>query len=224
MTASVLRSTIATKVLMAACGIGLVGFALVHMLGHLQVFGGRNVYNAYAQTLQNLGALKWVARLGLLGILVVHVRSGVMMAQRNRAARPHDYATRSFQRATTQGRTMLLTGIAFVAFLLYHLAHFTLGWVHPEYFHTLDSLGRPDVYGNFVRSFQHPLITLLYLVAVFAVAMHCTHATSSALRTLGLSTGRFRRACEAAGPVVGVAVLAGFACVPLACLLGLVQP
>ncbi|MBX7077851.1 MAG: succinate dehydrogenase cytochrome b subunit [Nannocystaceae bacterium] len=224
MTTDILRTTIAAKVTMALSGAGLVLFALAHMAGHLQVFGGREVYNHYAETLQGLGAIKWAVRAGLLGILLVHVRAGVLLSQRNRAARPQAYALRRLQRTTTHGRAMLLTGVAFLAFILYHLAHFTLGWVHPQFFHAVDSLGRPDVYGNFVRSFQHPLITITYLGASLAVAMHATHATSSLLRTLGLSHGRFRRACEAAGPVVGVALLAGFACVPLACLLRLIQP
>ncbi|MFO0635527.1 MAG: hypothetical protein U0168_22015 [Nannocystaceae bacterium] len=79
------------------------------------------------------------------------------------------------------------------------------GWVHPQYFDAVDSLGRPDVYGSFVRSFQHPLITSAYLGASLAVAMHATHATSSLLRTLGLSAAASAARVQAAGPVVGVA-------------------
>jgi succinate dehydrogenase / fumarate reductase cytochrome b subunit len=219
-----LRSTIGLKVLMAVSGLGLVGFAIVHMLGHLQVFAGRDAYNAYAETLQSLGALKWAARLGLVGILVLHIGCALTLSRRNKAARPQQYAVRRMQRATGYGRAMLLTGVVFVAFIVYHLAHFTLGWVHPEYFHLVDSVKRPDIYGNFVRSFQSPIITATYLVAVVAVAMHATHATSSMLRTLGVSQGGTRKVCERAGATVGVALLAGFACVPIACLLGLVVP
>jgi succinate dehydrogenase / fumarate reductase cytochrome b subunit len=188
------------------------------------VFVGREAYNSYAQTLQSLGALKWGARGGLVAMLVLHVGCALTLSRRNRAARPQEYAVRRMQRATGYGRAMLLTGFVFVAFILYHLAHFTLGWVHPQYFHVVDPLGRTDIYGNFVRSFQSPIITGAYLVAVLAVSMHATHATSSMLRTLGFSRGRSRKVCETAGAVVGVALLAGFACVPIACLFGLVQP
>lgn len=222
--AKALRSTIGLKLLMAVSGLGLVGFAVVHMLGHLQMFGGRDAYNSYAATLQGLGAIKWVARLGLLAAVAVHIVCGVTLARRNRQARPAGYAVRKSLRATSYGRAMLLTGLVFLAFLLYHLAHFTLGWVHPQHFAATDSLGRPDIYGNFARSFANPLITAAYVVASIAVAMHATHATSSLLRTLGLSQGRARRICELAGSTVGVALLSGFASVPIACLLGLVTP
>lgn len=216
--------TIGLKLLMAASGLALVGFAVVHMLGHLQVFAGRDAYNAYAATLQGLGAIKWAARGGLLAALVVHVACGVSLSRRNRAARTVGYTAQRLRRTTGYGRAMLLTGVVFVAFLLYHLAHFTLGWVHPEHFSAVDSLGRTDIYGNFVRSFGNPIIVVTYCVASVAVAMHATHATSSMLRPLGLSQGRLRKLCERAGATVGVALLAGFACVPVACLLGLVAP
>jgi succinate dehydrogenase / fumarate reductase, cytochrome b subunit len=218
------RGTVGLKLLMAISGVGLVGFALVHMLGHLQVFGGRDAYNHYAETLQGLGAIKWVVRLGLLGALAVHVACGVTLSRRNRAARPVGYTQRRMQRSTGYGRAMLLTGITFVAFLLYHLAHFTLGWVHGEYYDTFDAVGRPDVYGNFVRSFGNPAIVAAYVLASLAVSLHATHATSSMLRTLGVSQRRLRGACERAGAIVGVSLLAGFACVPLACLFGMVTP
>ena len=70
---SYVRSSVGAKQVMALTGLGLVLFALVHMLGHLGMFSGRDAYNSYAHMLQGLGALKWLARGGLLAILVVRV-------------------------------------------------------------------------------------------------------------------------------------------------------
>lgn len=218
------RSTIGFKLMMAISGFGLVAFAVQHMVGHLEMFRGRDAYNSYAAFMQGLGPIKWGARIGLLGALALHVYCGVVLSVRNKQARPQRYEAQHLQRATPYGRAMLLTGVAFVAFIIYHLAHFTLGWVHPEYFDAVDALGRPDVYGNFVRSFQFAPITIIYLVATIAVSMHVAHAASSMLRTLGLSTGRWRGACERLGPALGVITLVGFAIVPLACLVGFLQP
>jgi succinate dehydrogenase cytochrome b subunit len=218
------RTSIGMKVGMAAAGFGLVGFAVAHMIGHFEMFRGRDAYNSYAAFLQGLGPLLWVLRIGLLAAFVLHVWLGIAVSLRNRVARPVRYEAQRLQRATAYGRSMLLTGVAFVAFIVYHLAHFTLGWVHPEYFDMRDAAGRPDVYGNFVHSFQEPTITILYMIAVVAVSMHIAHAASSMLRTLGLSTGRWRPICEKAGPVLGAITLAGFAIVPLACLVGFLQP
>ena len=58
---------------MAITGLLLVLFALVHMLGHLQMFGGRDMYNAYAHFLQELWEVKWPTRLLLLVFLLVHL-------------------------------------------------------------------------------------------------------------------------------------------------------
>ena len=38
---------------MAVTGLAMVGFATVHMLGNLLIFGGRAVINGYAQALQD---------------------------------------------------------------------------------------------------------------------------------------------------------------------------
>src|SRR5262245_46831196 len=67
------RSSIGAKHVMAITGLLLVLFAIVHMLGHLQMFGGADMYNAYAHFLQNLWEVKWPVRVGLLALLVVHV-------------------------------------------------------------------------------------------------------------------------------------------------------
>ncbi|HUS28335.1 MAG TPA: hypothetical protein VMZ53_07495, partial [Kofleriaceae bacterium] len=54
-----LRSSIGAKHVMAVTGLLLLLFAIVHMIGHLQMFGGRDMYNDYASFLQNLWEVKW---------------------------------------------------------------------------------------------------------------------------------------------------------------------
>ena len=44
-------STIGKKAIMALTGLILSGFLVLHMLGNLQVFLGREVMNHYAETL-----------------------------------------------------------------------------------------------------------------------------------------------------------------------------
>ena len=53
---------------MAVSGLLLLLFAVVHMLGHLQMFGGQDMYNAYAHFLQDLWEVKWPTRIGLLAL------------------------------------------------------------------------------------------------------------------------------------------------------------
>src|SRR5262244_3283616 len=87
-----LRSSVGAKHAMAVTGLLLLLFAIVHMLGHLQMFGGRDMYNAYAHFLQELWEVKWPVRAGLLALLVIHVAVALVLVSRNRAARPVGYA------------------------------------------------------------------------------------------------------------------------------------
>ena len=64
------RSSIGAKHIMAVTGLLLFLFAIVHMIGHLQMFGGRDMYNAYAHFLQSLWEVKWPVRAGLLALLL----------------------------------------------------------------------------------------------------------------------------------------------------------
>jgi succinate dehydrogenase / fumarate reductase cytochrome b subunit len=218
-------TTIGLKVIMAASGLGLVGFVVFHMLGHLQVLaGGRDAYNAYAHFMYGLGGFLWAARAGLLGLLVVHVLSALKLKQRNDAAREAQYAVKKDQATTLFAKTMLATGAALLAFIGYHLAHFTLGLVHPERFDAVDAEGRHDVFGNFVYSFQDPLIFLLYAVAIALLCSHLAHACTSIFRTLGLMHGRFRPFMAKVGPALALFLVVGYLLPPLACLLRIVSP
>ena len=66
-------TSLGSKVLVAVSGLGLAGFVVFHMLGNLQVFQGAAALNGYADFLREMPILLWTARLGLLGIVVLHI-------------------------------------------------------------------------------------------------------------------------------------------------------
>lgn len=218
-----LTSNIALKVLMALTGLGLTGFVLVHMAGHLQMFAGKDAYNTYAHNLQSLGAIKWVARLGLLGMVGTHIGCAVTLKMRNQAARPVGYAGQLQRQRTSLAATIMLEGgLVVLAFIVYHLAHFTLGIVHTEGAHLVDG-DRRDIFTYFVMSFQNPVIVGTYLVACLALAAHLAHGVQSVFKTLGVAVGRYRPLVELIGPGLAGLVFFGFILPPLACFFGLVN-
>ena len=125
------RSSIGAKHVMAVTGLLLVLFAIIHMLGHLQMFGGQDMYNAYAHFLQELWEVKWPVRFGLLALLVVHVVLALALTAKNRSARATRYAVYRPVRSSWVGRSMALSGIIVLAFLIFHILHFTIGQVQP---------------------------------------------------------------------------------------------
>ena len=80
-------SSIGRKILMAATGLVLVGFATGHLVGNLQIFAHPDKINGYAHFLQSLGPALWGIRLFLLACVVIHVWAAVALALENHAAR-----------------------------------------------------------------------------------------------------------------------------------------
>jgi succinate dehydrogenase / fumarate reductase cytochrome b subunit len=124
------RSSVGSKYVMALTGLALIGFVLGHLGGNLLIYAGPDALNSYAHALKARPPLLWAARLGLLAIFLVHVALGARLTLQNTAARgPVRYFRERAVRASWAARHMMLTGLVLLAFLVYHLAHFTLGVV-----------------------------------------------------------------------------------------------
>ena len=216
------KSSIGAKVVMGVTGLMLIGFVIIHMLGNLQVFLGQEALNSYAKALHDLGGLLWVARFGLIGAVVLHIASGLRLASLNRAARPVRYAYETTVKATFASRYMRMSGIVVLAFIVYHLAHFTLGITHPEHKALVDSLGRPDVYSMVILGFQQPLISISYIIAMVLLWFHLNHGASSLFKSLGLRHPKYNSMIDKAGPAIATLVVGGNIIMPLAILAGII--
>ena len=222
--AALVDSSVGAKVLVALTGLGLVFYVVFHMIGNLKVFQGPDAINAYAYFLKHsLGALLWIARAGLLAIFVLHIALVIRLHHRAVAARPVPYQFPGSVRATVASRTMKWTGIVVGLFTLYHLAHFTLGWLHGVDLGRLDSQGRADVYYMVVAGFSNPVIAGLYVAAQLALFVHLLHGTQSAFQTLGLKNRRFAGLIWWLGFLIALAVLVGNLAIVLGVLLGWVK-
>lgn len=219
-----LTSTVGTKYLVAASGAILVTFVFFHMVGNLQIYLGPDALNSYAALVKSGGRLLWVARLGLLLALAVHVWGIARLSLRNRHARGGGYRLKRPLLSTFASRHMLLTGLVLLAFVTYHLMHFTVGVTHPEHFSLYDGQGRHDVYSMVVLGFREPPVALSYVVAMALLGLHLGHGVGSAFRSAGLSGPRLRSTFEGLGRLVAVLVVVGNISIPLACLFGLLQP
>lgn len=227
-------SSVGAKVLVALTGLGLTLYVVFHMIGNLKVFQGRDAINGYAHFLKHdLGMLLWIARGGLLLILVLHIVLAVRLKVRSVAARPVEYQYRRDVRSTTAGRTMIWTGIIIGLFTLYHLAHFTFGWVKGaetpsgefrNYLELTDEKGRHDVYAMVVAGFTDPALAVLYIVAQLALFVHLMHGVQSSFQTLGLKNRRFGSVIWWLGFLTALAVLAGNLAVVFGVVTGLVEP
>lgn len=219
------RSSVGAKHLMAVTGLVLSGFVLGHMAGNLLVLAGPDAINAYAHGLKTTPALLWGTRVVLLVAVLAHVGAGLRLAALNRAARPTRYVRFKPIRTPFYARVMPQTGLIVLAFIVYHLLHFTIGGVvQPETFAgapgNVDALGRPDVYTMMVAGFQNPLVAGSYLVAMALLCMHLAHGVSSMFQSVGFHHPKYHGLVRRAGPVFAGVIFAGNALIVLAIFTG----
>jgi len=217
------RSSVGSKVVMALTGLGLIVYVIFHMLGNLQVFEGPHALNSYSAFLREMPILLWTARIGLLSIAVVHIVLAIQLTLRNRRARPTAYAIRDYRQASLASRTMAVSGVVLLLFIVFHLLHLTAGVVDPSFSDRVDAEGYRDVYARLIHAFRNPLIVGLYVAGQLGLGLHVSHAVSSSLQSLGLEHAAFNRLFKSAGPAVALLVVLGNVAIILAVFLGIVR-
>ena len=216
-----LTSSIGRKILMAITGQAMVLFVVIHLLGNSSIFGWLpGGINAYAHHLHSLPAPIIIGfRLGLLVFACVHIWFGIQLTIENRGGRPQQYAVKSTQKATFASENMIWTGSLLVAFIVYHLLHFTFQVINPDtaaLTHLVD--GVPNVLGMVVAAFQNMFVTLIYAGAMLVLFLHLSHGIQSFFQTMGWSNDRVQPFITKTGTLVALVLFLGYAAIPLAIL------
>lgn len=211
------RSTIGKKVVMGVTGLIGLGFVIGHMAGNLQAFSGAEKLDAYGALLHGpLHELVLLARVVLIASVLLHVTAAYQLTMISRAARPVGYAGRKPQVSTLASKTLRWGGVLLLVFIVFHILHFTLGTVHPDFV-----VGK--IYRNLVTGFAVKWVAVFYLVAMIALGMHLFHGAWSSMRTLGLAPPSAHPLKRFLPVVLAVVVSSGFAAIPLAFLLGVLK-
>ena len=219
------RSTVGKKVIMAVTGAIWIAFVIAHVAGNLQAFAGREKLNAYSALLHGFGAEALLAmRVVLFIALVLHILMAFQLTQAARRARPVGYKQRDPQVSTIASRTMRWGGVLLLAFIIFHLLHFTTRQVDPAgWAHRFDAAGRYDIYGNIVASFQIWWVTAVYLVAMVLLGLHMWHGVWSFGRSLGVAQPSGNPLRRRIAPIVAIGLWLGFSMVPIAVMAGLIR-
>lgn len=224
-------SNVAAKYIMAVTGVVFALFVAVHMFGNLKVYAGPEKFNEYALWLRSLlmpllpfEGFLWLFRFALLACLVLHVWCAYLISARARAARG------SFRRKGLRGyssftaRTMPVTGIVLLLFVIFHILDLTAGvGVAPEGFQH-GSHTASYAYENLVASFQRPMVSLVYIVAMVMLFLHLAHGPWAAVSDFGVTVSqKVRSWLVLASGLFGLVVMAGNISIPVAVLLGIVR-
>ena len=216
------QSSLGKKYVMALTGLALFVFAVGHLLGNLQVFGPPELINTYAHFLKSKPGLLWAARLGLLACVGLHIAAAVTLSALNKAARPEGYAGGTAYGSTRASRTMLVSGVVILAFVVYHLAHFTalLPGINgvgdfSKLTTRLNGETVPDVYAMMVLGFQVWWVVVFYLAAQWLLFQHLGHGLASMFQSLGLRDHVWWPRVQCFAKTASIALFAGYAVIPI---------
>jgi len=205
------QSTVGKKVMMALSGVIIVGFVIGHFLGNLNLYRGQEALDDYAHLLQSLTPVLWGTRLLLLFAFGVHIWAAFSLWLRNTKARGSRYKKRQDLATDYAARTMIWSGPILLAFVVYHLLHFTILPAHPG-----------EVYRNVVEGFQVPLIAGVYMVGMVALGLHIYHGIYSAFQTMGASHPRYNSYRRDLAIAISAAITVGNLSFPISVLAGFV--
>jgi len=213
-------TTIGKKVGMAVSGLLLLGFVAGHLFGNLKIYLGQAKYDAYAEGLRTLGEplfaenqLLWIARLGLLAAVGLHILFAVQLTHAAGRARPVGYERKHDLSFSYASRTMRWGGVIVAGFVVYHLLHLTFGTVHADF--------RPgSVHHNVVAAFSRWPVALAYIACMLPLGLHLYHGAWSVTQTLGTDGPRVARVRRAVAAALALVVTLGNISIPVAVLAG----
>jgi succinate dehydrogenase / fumarate reductase cytochrome b subunit len=241
---SLFGSSIGRKVLMAVSGLILIGFVVGHLIGNLQIFAAPDHINGYAAFLRQLGPGLWIARIVVIAAVLIHVWAATVLTLENARARGSEpYAIKHTIRATLASRTMRITGYVVLAFLAYHLAHFTWGLTQKQTFketlprYTMADDYRvagfvtvkkgtvvEDVHSMVILGFQNAAVSAFYIIAVGLLSFHLLHGFDSMFQTFGLRSSRWAKGLRTVAIVFCAAYFFLNLTIPASVLLGRLTP
>ncbi|MGF1589798.1 MAG: succinate dehydrogenase cytochrome b subunit [Pleurocapsa sp.] len=217
-------SPIGKKIITGVTGLGLSLFVLLHLAGNLTLFAGSNQYNQLAHFLENLGILLYLIEFTLLGLAIFHVAIGVSIRLNTFQARPVGYSQfKSVGEPSKQSlssRSMLVTGVVLLGFLVLHLSTFKFG----TYYSTVvNGVEMRDLSSLVIEKFRNPVYAFGYTGVMVMLGVHLRHGIWSAWQSIGVLNSRISPAVYAIALVLAILIAIGFIALPLSIYFGLIK-
>jgi succinate dehydrogenase / fumarate reductase cytochrome b subunit len=214
------KSSIGKKWIAGISGGLLILFVLAHLAGNLTIYIGPygEGINVYAQALHASPLLLWGARSGLLLVFLIHIATTMTLVLENRRARPHRYAVKARVQSTIFARSMALSGLVVLSFLIFHVLQFAAGLSPHSHLYDLD--GRHDVAAMIILSFHNVWVSGFYLLSLVLLGMHLSHGISSVFQTFGLNGRKSFALIKHGALLVAWVLMLGFGSIPVAAVAG----
>ena len=219
------------KLIMAVTGLLFALFVVGHMAGNLKLYlpahGGEEALDEYGAFLRSMGeplfpheGALWIIRAVLLVAIIAHIYGAIALTTRSKASRG------KFRRSNLMGgldsfatKSMLVTGIVLLLFIIFHLLDLTLG-VQPI---APGDFVEGAVKANMIATFSRWPVTIVYVIAMCFLFLHLTHGIRLAASDLGITGAKWRQTFLILAYVIPAVVCIGNIVMPLSVALGLVS-
>ena len=215
-----LRTTVGKKFLVAVSGLLFAGFLVTHMVANLLLLFDGDAYNKYSHALITNPLLP-LAEFALVVFIVVHFGLALYLTVKNRPLRPVKPAQLPPpghpKRASLMSRTMAISGLLTLAFLVLHLWTFKYG---THYTTVIDGVEMRDLYRLVAEKFQDPLYVAWYVFALLLLGGHLTHGFAATAQSLGV-TGVRKPRWQTLATAFSWAIVGGFIAQPVLMYFGI---
>ena len=211
-------SSIGKKIMMAAAGLFLITFLLVHLGLNLLIviFESGDNFNIAAHFMGTNILIK-IFEIVLFGGFLLHIIYGLIVQVYNWIARPITYKISNHAQTSFFSKYMIHTAGIMLVFLVLHLFDFYFKAkffgevativIHGEDHHDLASL--------VVAKFQYSGFVIFYVVSILILGFHLLHGFQSAFQTLGLNHKTYTPIIKGLGYVYTFIIVVGYSVIPL---------
>ncbi|WP_276389120.1 succinate dehydrogenase cytochrome b subunit [Eudoraea chungangensis] len=184
---TVIKSSIARKVVMALSGLFLVFFLALHVTINFTSVVSPDLFNTWSHFMGYNGLVQYIMQPILIAGVIVHFVMGIVLEIQNNKARTVKYVKyKGGDNASWVSRNMIVTGLVVLAFLGLHFYDF---WVHEMTYKYIESSPEDPTryYEETVMKFAPMWRTLLYVVSFVLLSLHLWHGFASSFQSMGFN-------------------------------------
>lgn len=216
-------SGIGKKIITGVTGLGLTLFVLFHMAGNLTLLADTKAYNQLAHFINSLGILLYLVEFTLLGLAIFHVVVGISIRLNALQARPVGYSQIKSagepSKQSLSSRSMIVTGLILLGFLILHLATFKFGTYYTT---VIDGVEMRNLSRLVIEKFQNPVYAFGYAGVMVMLGFHLRHGIWSAWQSIGVLNSKISPLVYAIALILAILIAIGFILLPLAIYFGVV--
>ena len=218
------HSPIGKKIITGITGLGLSLFVLIHMAGNLTLLASTKAYNQLAHFIDSSGILLYSIEFILLGVVIFHIIIGISIRLNSLKARPINYSQIKSvgdpSKQSISSRSMAITGIILLGFLILHLASFKFGTYYTT---VIDGVEMRNLSRLVIEKFHNPVYAFGYVGVMIMLGVHLRHGIWSAWQSIGLLNSKISSFVYVIALLMAGLITLGFIVLPLSIFSGFIS-